>query len=149
MDLSQLTPPEGSRKKKKRVGRGIGSGHGGTSCKGHKGQNARSGGGVRDGFEGGQMPLTRRLPKRGFRSKLKLCKNIVTLNVEKLNGFETGMIIDVEQLKENRLIKKSADVVKILGAGEIDHPLTVKIAMVSSGAKAKIEAAGGSVIEVV
>jgi len=147
MDLSQLTPPEGSRKKKKRIGRGQGSGHGGTSCKGHKGQNARSGGGVRDGFEGGQMPLTRRLPKRGFRSKL--CKNIVTLNVEKLNGFETGMIIDVEQLKENRLIKKSADVVKILGAGEIDHPLTVKIAMVSSGAKAKIEAAGGSVIEVV
>jgi len=149
MDLSQLTPPEGSRKKKKRIGRGQGSGHGGTSCKGHKGQNARSGGGVRDGFEGGQMPLTRRLPKRGFRSKLKLCKNIVTLNVEKLNGFETGMIIDVEQLKQNRLIKKSADVVKILGAGEIDHPLTVKIAMVSSGAKAKIEAAGGSVIEVV
>jgi len=149
MDLSQLTPPEGSRKKKKRVGRGIGSGHGGTSCKGHKGQNARSGGGVRDGFEGGQMPLTRRLPKRGFRSKLKLCKNIVTLNVEKLNGFETGMIIDVEQLKQNRLIKKSADIVKILGAGEIDHPLTVKIAMVSSGARAKIEAAGGSVIEVV
>jgi len=147
MDLSQLTPPEGSRKKKKRIGRGQGSGHGGTSCKGHKGQNARSGGGVRDGFEGGQMPLTRRLPKRGFRSKL--CKNIVTLNVEKLNGFETGMIIDVEQLKQNRLIKKSADIVKILGAGEIDHPLTVKIAMVSSGARAKIEAAGGSVIEVV
>lgn len=147
MDLSQLKPPEGSRKKRKRVGRGLGSGHGGTSCKGHKGQNARSGGGTRDGFEGGQMPLSRRLPKRGFRSKL--CKDVVVLNVEKLNGFQTGTIIDVEHLKQNRLIKNSADVVKILGAGEIDHPVTVKIAMVSSGARAKIEAAGGSVIEVV
>jgi large subunit ribosomal protein L15 len=147
MDLSQLTPPAGSRKKKKRIGRGIGSGHGGTACKGHKGQNARSGGGTRDGFEGGQMPLSRRLPKRGFRSKAS--KDIVTLNVEKLNGFESGMIIDLDQLKQNRLIKYSAEIVKILGTGEVDHPLTVKIAMISSGARAKIEAAGGSVIEVV
>jgi large subunit ribosomal protein L15 len=92
MDLSQLRPPEGSRKKRKRIGRGSGSGHGGTSCKGHKGQNARSGGGVRDGFEGGQMPLSRRLPKRGFRSRI--LKDIVTVNVEKLNGFQPGVEID-------------------------------------------------------
>ncbi len=93
------------------------------------------------------MPLSRRLPKRGFKSKL--CKDIVTLNVETLNGFETGVTIDVEQLKHSRLIKNSVERVKILGAGEIDHPLTVKIAMISSGARAKIEAAGGSIIEVV
>ncbi|OPY11841.1 MAG: 50S ribosomal protein L15 [Syntrophus sp. PtaU1.Bin005] len=147
MDLSQLAPPAGSRKKKKRVGRGNGSGHGGTACKGHKGQNSRSGGGVRDGFEGGQMPLTRRLPKRGFRSRL--CKDIATLNLDKLNVFETGMVIDVDQLRKSGLIKNSAKNVKILGCGEVDHPLTVKIAMISTGARTKIEAAGGSVIEVV
>ncbi|MDY0186312.1 MAG: 50S ribosomal protein L15 [Syntrophus sp. (in: bacteria)] len=147
MDLSQLAPPAGSRKKRKRVGRGNGSGHGGTSCKGHKGQNSRSGGGVRDGFEGGQMPLTRRLPKRGFRSRL--CRDTATLNLDKLNAFQTGVVIDVDQLRESGLIKNSAKNVKILGAGEVDHPLTVKIAMVSTGARTKIEAAGGSVIEVV
>jgi len=147
MDLSQLKPPEGSRKKKKRIGRGNGSGHGGTACKGHKGQNARSGGGVRDGFEGGQMPLSRRLPKRGFRSRL--CKEIVTLNVEKLNQFQAGIVIDENQLKETGLVKSSAEVIKILGKGEIDHPLTVKVKLISQGAKAKIEAAGGSVIEVI
>jgi len=147
MDLSQLRPPEGSKKKKKRVGRGSGSGHGGTSCKGHKGQNARSGGGVRDGFEGGQMPLSRRLPKRGFKSRL--CKDIITLNVEKLNGFQTDIIIDEDKLKESGLVKFSAENIKILGKGELDHPVTLKIKMVSQGARAKIEAAGGSVIEVV
>ncbi len=147
MDLSQLRPPEGSRKKRKRIGSGSGSGHGGTSCKGHKGQNARSGGGVRDGFEGGQMPLSRRLPKRGFRSRI--LKDIVTLNVEKLNGFQSGVEIDEHRLKESGLVKSSAEKIKILGKGEIDHPLTVKIKMISQGAKAKIEAAGGSVIEVV
>lgn len=147
MDLSQLKPPEGSRKKKKRVGRGDGSGHGGTSCKGHKGQNARSGGGVRDGFEGGQMPLSRRLPKRGFRSRF--CKEVAILNVEKLNQFQAGIVIDENQLKETGLVKSSADIIKILGKGEIDHPLTVQVKLISQGAKAKIEAAGGSVIEVI
>jgi len=147
MELSQLRPPEGSRKKKKRIGRGIGSGHGGTACKGHKGQNARSGGGVRDGFEGGQMPLSRRLPKRGFRSKL--CKNMAALNVENLNEFQAGVIIDEQLLKQCKLVKNSVDIIKILGKGEVDHPLTVQVKRVSQGARAKIEAAGGSVIEVV
>ena len=147
MDLSQLRPPEGSRKKKKRVGRGIGSGHGGTSCKGHKGQNARSGGGVRDGFEGGQMPLSRRLPKRGFKSKR--FKDVVTINIDILNEFQPDIVIDEEKLKESGLVKVSAENVKILGKGELDHPVIVKAKMISRGARAKIEAAGGSVIEVV
>jgi large subunit ribosomal protein L15 len=145
MYLNQLKPPEGSKKKKKRIGRGSGSGHGGTACKGHKGQNARSGGGVRDGFEGGQMPLTRRLPKRGFRSR---CSNsIKVLNVGNLNAIQTGLVIDESVLKEKMLVKKSTETIKILGKGDVDHPLTVKIRMISRGAKEKIEAAGGSIIE--
>jgi large subunit ribosomal protein L15 len=145
MYLNQLKPPEGSRKKRKRIGRGSGSGHGGTACKGHKGQNARSGGGVRDGFEGGQMPLSRRLPKRGFRNKYS--DNIAVLNVGKLNAIETGIVIDENLIKERMLVKKSTEMIKILGKGDIDHPLTVKISMISRGAKDKIEAAGGSIIE--
>ncbi|OPY07665.1 MAG: 50S ribosomal protein L15 [Syntrophus sp. PtaB.Bin001] len=145
MYLNQLKPPEGSRKKKKRIGRGSGSGHGGTACKGHKGQNARSGGGVRDGFEGGQMPLTRRLPKRGFKSKSS--NNIRVLNVGNLNAIQTGIVIDESVLKEKTLVKKSTQIIKILGKGDIDHPLTVKVGMISRGAKEKIEAAGGSIIE--
>lgn len=147
MNLSSLKPPEGSRKKRKRVGRGDGSGHGGTSCKGHKGQNARSGGGVRPGFEGGQMPLSRRLPKRGFRNPFR--KKIVTVNVEQLKKFPQGSVIDKDVLVSAGLVKRKGDGIKILGKGNIDYPVSLKVDMISRGAREKIEAAGGSIIEVV
>jgi large subunit ribosomal protein L15 len=147
MNLSSLKPPEGSRKKRKRIGRGDGSGHGGTSTKGHKGQNARSGGGVRPGFEGGQMPLSRRLPKRGFRNPFR--KNIVTINIDQLKRFPEGSVIDRDALLEAGLVKKTGDGVKILGKGDIEYPISVKVDMISRGAKDKIEAAGGSVVEVI
>jgi large subunit ribosomal protein L15 len=147
MNLSSLKPPAGSRKKRKRIGRGDGSGHGGTSCKGHKGQNARSGGGTRPGFEGGQMPLARRLPKRGFRNIFR--KNIVAVNIEQLNKFSAGSVVDAESLIRAGLVNRKFDGIKLLGKGIIDHPLSVKVDMVSQGARAKIEAAGGSIIEVI
>ena len=147
MNLGSLKPPAGSRKKRKRVGRGEGSGHGGTSCKGAKGQNARSGGGVRPGFEGGQMPLSRRLPKRGFRNPFR--KKIIAINIGQLRKFPEGAIIDNEALVRAGLVKGRADGVKILGKGSIDYPVSLKVEMVSRGAREKIEAAGGSVIEVV
>jgi large subunit ribosomal protein L15 len=147
MNLSSLKPPAGSRKKRKRVGRGDGSGHGGTSCKGHKGQNARSGGGTRPGFEGGQMPLARRLPKRGFRNIFR--KNIIAVNVEQLNKFPAGSVVDAESLIRAGLVNRKSDGIKLLGRGIIDYPLSVKVDMVSQGARAKIEAAGGSIIEVI
>jgi len=147
MNLSSLKPPEGSRKKRKRIGRGDGSGHGGTSTKGHKGQNARSGGRVRPGFEGGQMPLSRRLPKRGFRNPFR--KNIVTINIDQLRRFPTGSVIDRDVLLEAGLVKKTGDGIKILGKGSIEYPISVKVDMISRGAKDKIEAAGGSVVEVI
>jgi large subunit ribosomal protein L15 len=147
MNLSSLKPPEGSRKKRKRIGRGDGSGHGGTSTKGHKGQNARSGGRVRPGFEGGQMPLSRRLPKRGFRNPFR--KNIVTINIDQLRRFPEGSVIDRDALLEAGLVKKTGDGVKILGKGDIEYPISVKVDMISRGAKDKIEAAGGSVVEVI
>lgn len=143
MKLSELKPPEGSRKKRKRVGRGDGSGHGGTSCRGSKGQNARSGGGVKPGFEGGQMPLTRRLPKRGFRNRFR--KEIITINIEKLRQFQEGSVIDPDILLQNGIIKRKGDGVKILGTGDIGYPLTVKVNSISRGAREKIEASGGSV----
>jgi large subunit ribosomal protein L15 len=146
MNLGTLRPPDGSRKKRKRVGRGSGSGHGGTSCKGAKGQNARSGGGTRPGFEGGQMPLSRRLPKRGFRNLFK--KEVIVVNIEFLNRFAENSVVDAELLLKSGLIKKTGDAIKILGKGEIKVPLTVKVDMISKGAKEKIEAAGGSVVEV-
>lgn len=146
MNLGTLRPPDGSRKKRKRVGRGSGSGHGGTSCKGAKGQNARSGGGTRPGFEGGQMPLSRRLPKRGFRNLFK--KEVIAVNIEFLNRFAENSVVDAELLLKSGLIKKAGDAIKILGKGEIKVPLTVKVDMISKGAKEKIEAAGGSVVEV-
>lgn len=146
MNLGTLRPPDGSRKKRKRVGRGSGSGHGGTSCKGAKGQNARSGGGTRPGFEGGQMPLSRRLPKRGFRNLFK--KEVIAVNIEFLNRFAENSVVDAELLLKSGLIKKTGDAIKILGKGEIKVPLTVKVDMISKGAKEKIEAAGGSVVEV-
>jgi large subunit ribosomal protein L15 len=147
MNLSSLRPPAGSRKKRKRVGRGDGSGHGGTSCKGAKGQNARSGGGTRPGFEGGQMPLARRLPKRGFRNIFR--KLIVAINIEQLNKFPAGSVIDAESLIRAGLVNRKNDGIKLLGKGMIDYPLSVKVDMVSQGAKTKIVAAGGTIIEVI
>jgi large subunit ribosomal protein L15 len=147
MNLGTLKPPEGSRKKRKRVGRGDGSGHGGTSCKGHKGQNARSGGGVRPGFEGGQMPLSRRLPKRGFRNPFR--REIVIVNIEQLKKFPEGSLIDIDSLISSGLIKRKGDTIKVLGKGDIDYPLSIKVDMISRGAKEKIVNAGGSIIEVI
>jgi large subunit ribosomal protein L15 len=146
MNLGTLKPPCGSRKKRKRVGRGDGSGHGGTSCKGHKGQNARSGGKVRTGFEGGQMPLARRLPKRGFRNPFK--KEISTVNIDQLTKFPKGSVIDEEALVLARIVKRGGDGIKVLGRGNIDYPVSVKVNFASRSAREKIEAAGGSIIEV-
>jgi large subunit ribosomal protein L15 len=147
MKLNSLKPPAGSRKKRKRVGRGDGSGHGGTSCKGAKGQNARSGGGVSPGFEGGQMPLARRLPKRGFRNVFR--NEIIAINIEKLKGFPAGSVIDEDSLIQAGFVKRKGDGIKILGKGDLDYPLSLRVSMVSRGARSKIEAAGGSIIEVV
>ncbi len=141
MRLDELKPSEGSRFESKRVGRGIGSGTGKTSGKGHKGQNARSGGGVRPGFEGGQMPLYRRLPKRGFTNIF--AKKYVTINVEVLEKFENGAEVTAEALKEAGIISKTLDGVKFLGRGEVTKSLTVKVAGFTASAKEKIEKAGG------
>ena len=141
MRLDELKPTEGSRFETKRVGRGIGSGTGKTSGKGHKGQNARSGGGVRPGFEGGQMPLYRRLPKRGFTNIF--AKQYVTINVEVLERFEDGTEVTAEVLKEAGVISKVLDGVKILGRGELTKKLDVKVANYTASAKEKIEKAGG------
>jgi large subunit ribosomal protein L15 len=146
MNLGTLRPPEGSRKKRKRVGRGDGSGHGGTAGKGSKGQNARSGHSVRPNFEGGQMPLSRRLPKRGFKNPMR--RIIAIVNIEQLKRFTEGTIIDRETLSSVGLVTRKADAVKVLGNGEIKFPLSLKVDMVSRGAREKIEAAGGSIIEV-
>ena len=141
MRLDELKPTEGSKFASKRVGRGIGSGTGKTSGKGHKGQNARSGGGVRPGFEGGQMPLYRRLPKRGFNNIF--AKQYVTVNVEVLERFENGTIVTADTLKEAGIISKTLDGVKLLGRGELTKKLTVKVAGYTASAKEKIEKAGG------
>lgn len=143
MDLSNLSPPKGSVKNRKRVGRGPGSGHGKTSCRGHKGQKARSGGKVRPGFEGGQMPLARRLPKRGFTNIFK--KEYALIQVRDLMSFEKGSVIDPAVLVESGLVAKLLDGVKLLGNGDIDIPLTVKVHKCSQSAQAKIIAAGGTV----
>ncbi|HOX15664.1 MAG TPA: 50S ribosomal protein L15 [Smithellaceae bacterium] len=148
MDLSSLKAPAGATKKRKRVGRGDASGHGGTSGKGHKGQNARSGGYTRDGFEGGQMPMSRRLPKRGFRNPFR--QSYVAVNLMDLSRiFEKGAVIDETAILASGLVKKKGDGIKILAKGNIDFPVTVKMAKISSVAKAKITAAGGSVEEVI
>ena len=145
MNLGTLKPPEGSRKKKKRVGRGDGSGHGGTAGKGAIGQNARSGHSVRPNFEGGQMPLTRRMPKRGFKNPMR--RIIAIVNIEQLKRFQEGSIVNRETLAAFGLVSGRADGIKVLGNGEINFPLSLKVDMVSRGAKAKIEAAGGKIIE--
>ncbi|MBW2621361.1 MAG: 50S ribosomal protein L15 [Deltaproteobacteria bacterium] len=143
MRLHELKPPAGSRTHKKRVGRGNGSGRGKTAGRGHKGYNSRSGGGVRPGFEGGQMPLQRRLPKRGFTNIFR--KKTSIINLRDLSKFEAGSVIDPENLVAGGFIKSPEERVKLLGQGRIDKPLTLKIHGVSGTAKAAIEAAGGTV----
>ena len=146
MKLHELSPAYGSAKASYRKGRGAGSGNGKTAGKGHKGQNARSGGGVRVGFEGGQLPLYRKLPKRGFKNRFAVNYSIV--NVEALNKFENGSVVDIEALKAAKLVRKELDGVKILGNGELTKTLTVKATVFSATAKEKIEAAGGKIEEV-
>lgn len=141
MRLDELQPAEGSKFEAKRKGRGPGSGNGKTAGKGHKGQNARSGGGVRPGFEGGQMPIYRRLPKRGFTNIF--AKEYVTVNVEVLEQFEANTVVTADLLKKAGIIKKVKDGVKILGRGEVTKPLTVQVAKFTESAAAKITAAGG------
>ena len=147
MNLSTLKPPEGSRKKRKRVGRGDGSGHGGTSGKGAKGQNARSGHSVRPNFEGGQMPITRRIPKRGFKNPMR--RVVAIVNIEQLKGLTPGTLVDRESLTALGLVSGRADGIKILGTGEINFPLSLRVDQVSRGARNKIEAAGGKIVEVI
>ena len=141
MKLHELSPAEGSTKKGFRKGRGIGSGNGKTAGRGHKGQNARSGGGVRPGFEGGQLPMYRRLPKRGFNNKFASNYSIVNLN--RLEVFENGSIVDEQALLDRRIVGKLNDGIKVLGNGELTKKLTVRASDFSATARQKIEAAGG------
>lgn len=142
MKLHELKPAVGSRKNRKRVGRGTGSGMGKTSTRGHKGQNARTGGGVRLGFEGGQTPLFQRLPKRGFTNINR--KDYAVVNLDKLNRFEDGTEVTPELLIETGIVSKEKSGIKILGKGNIEKKLTVKANKFSSAAKEAIEAAGGT-----
>ena len=146
MKLHELSPAEGSAKAAWRKGRGVGSGNGKTAGKGHKGQNARSGGGVRIGFEGGQLPLYRKLPKRGFHNKFATVYAVV--NVEALNVFEDGAVVDLDALLAKKIVRKANDGLKVLGNGELTKKLTVKANVFSATAKEKIEAAGGKTEEV-
>lgn len=141
MKLHELKPAAGSRKESYRVGRGIGSGNGKTSGKGHKGQNARSGGGVRPGFEGGQNPLYRRLPKRGFNNPFR--KEYAIVNIEELNSFAAGTEVTPELLQAQGIVKNPLSGIKVLGNGEISVQLTVKANKFSQSAVEKIQAAGG------
>ncbi len=141
MKLHELSPNAGSKKEAKRIGRGHGSGQGKTAGKGHKGQKARSGGGVRPGFEGGQMPLTQRIPKRGFNNIF--ADKVIALNVSDLERFNDGITVDAEILKAAGLVKGKYDAIKILGNGELTKNLIVKANAFSASAKEKIEKAGG------
>jgi large subunit ribosomal protein L15 len=143
MKIHELSPAPGSKKEPKRVGRGHGSGWGKTAGKGHKGQNARSGGGVRIGFEGGQMPLKRRIPKRGFNNKI-FATEYAIVNIASLESFKDGSVVDAEALKSRGIIKKVRDGVKVLGDGDLTKSLTVKAAAFSDSARKKIERAGGT-----
>ena len=142
MKLHELSPAEGSVKEGFRKGRGAGSGNGKTAGKGHKGQNARSGGGVRPGFEGGQLPLYRKLPKRGF-NNYRFAMKYAVVNVQSLNKFNDGDVVDFAALLNAGVIKNVFDGVKVLGEGELTKKLTVKAAVFSASAKEKIEAVGG------
>jgi len=144
MKLYELQPVPGAKTMPKRKGRGPGSGNGKTAGKGHKGQNARAGGGVRPGFEGGQMPLYRRIPKRGFNNKI-FAKVYAEVNVADLNIFDDGIVVTADLLKEKGLVKKLFDGVAILGNGEITKKLTVRATKFTKTASEKIEAAGGKV----
>ena len=146
MKLNELSPAQGSVKAGYRKGRGLGSGNGKTAGKGHKGQNARSGGGVRPGFEGGQLPLYRKLPKRGFKNRFAVNYSIV--NVAALNKFEDGAVVDLEALLAAKIVRKPLDGLKVLGNGDLTKKLTVKATVFSATAKEKIEAAGGKIEEV-
>jgi large subunit ribosomal protein L15 len=143
MKLNELSPAAGSMKSNKRKGRGVGSGNGKTAGRGTKGHNSRSGGGVRPGFEGGQMPIHRRLPKRGFKNIFK--KKISAINIRDLSRFESGSVVDEAVLVASGLVKGERDGIKLLGHGEIDYPLTIKIDQISGSARRKIESAGGTV----
>jgi large subunit ribosomal protein L15 len=143
MKLSDLRPPEGAKTQKKRVGRGKGSGLGKTAGKGHKGLRARSGGGTKPGYEGGQMPMQRRLPKRGFTNIFR--KEWAVVNVKDLNRFEPGAVVDAEALRSEGLMKGAVTGVKLLAGGEITRKLTVKVDRASKAAVEKVKAAGGNV----
>lgn len=146
MELNNLKPAVGSTKDRKRIGRGTGSGHGKTATKGHKGQKARSGGNVEPGFEGGQMPMQRRLPKRGFNPLSR--KEYALVNLGQLEVFEAGSCVDVEALLKSSLVGRVRDGVKILANGELTKPLTVKAHKFSASARGKIVAAGGTAEEI-
>jgi large subunit ribosomal protein L15 len=139
----RLAPAPGAKKRNKRVGRGVGSGHGKTSCRGGKGQTARSGGSIAPGFEGGQMPLQRRLPKRGFHNPFRTAYEVV--NVGQLEAFEAGAEVTPEALRERRLLRRGSALLKVLGDGALTRALTVRAHAVSGAARLKIEAAGGRV----
>ncbi len=143
MKLNDLAPSKGSRKARKRVGRGNGAGTGTYSGRGNKGYNSRSGGGVRPGYEGGQMPLHRRLPKRGFTNIFK--KQYAIVNIKDLSRFESGSVVDEPAMLQAGLVKGKRDGIKLLAVGDIGHPLTIKVHKVSKSAQEKIEAAGGKV----
>ena len=141
MKLYELSPAPGSTSAPKRKGRGIATGNGKTAGRGHKGQKARSGGGVRPGFDGVSLPYIRKLPKRGFKNHFKV--NYVAVNLDDLDLFEAGAVVDMQALKEAGIVRKELDGVKVLGRGELTKALTVKAAAFSESAKSKIEAAGG------
>ncbi|MDH4232087.1 MAG: 50S ribosomal protein L15 [Nitrospirota bacterium] len=141
MRIEDIRPAEGSTKNKKRVGRGVGSGHGKTSCKGHKGQKARSGGQKGAGFEGGQMPLQRRIPKRGFKNHFKT--EFAIINLDAIDAMKDDAVVTPELLVEKGVIKDVKDGIKVLGNGSIQRPVTIKAHAFSAAATAKIEAAGG------
>ena len=143
MGLDSLKPSEGALRRRKRVGRGHGSGSGKTCGTGHGGQKSRSGGGPRRGFEGGQMPLQRRLPKRGFKNFNR--KEVRALNLRDLEGFDAGAVVDIEALRQAGLVGSSKVIVKLLGEGELDRALTIRTHRISASARQKIEDAGGSV----
>lgn len=143
MKLNELSPPKGARKAVKRLGRGLGSGHGKTAGRGTKGQKARSGGNIRPGYEGGQMPLQRRLPKRGFTNIFR--QEFAIINIRDLERFEKGSVVDKAALMDAGLVKRNSDSVKLLGHGAIDYPLVLKVDRCSRSARAKLEAVGGSV----
>ncbi|HHY39815.1 MAG TPA: 50S ribosomal protein L15 [Syntrophaceticus sp.] len=143
MKLHNLSPGQGARTERKRKGRGIGSGLGKTAGRGHKGQKARSGGSVRRGFEGGQMPLIRRVPKRGFTNIFK--EEVAIVNVKDLSRFNEGAVVTPELLYDQGLVKKQGIKIKLLGKGDLDRPLTVKVHKVSKAAAEKVTAAGGKI----